>query len=235
MARFAILVAGEPVPGARAAGGDFARMIIAAVGRDDVDWQVVKVHEGEVPPDPRGVAGIIISGSPSSVTERADWMLATESYLRLAREQCRGLFGLCFGHQLMACAFGGTVVRNPKGIEMGTTTAVSVDSSAALPWPQGTFDVQMCHGDTVLVPPQGAQVIATSARDSHAALSYGPLCVSTQFHPEFSPAIMTAYLRHYRRELLAQGDDVDALVSSVRACEASCSLLARFVDRVSRR
>jgi GMP synthase (glutamine-hydrolysing) len=231
----AILVTGDPVPLAHQAGGDFARMIIAASGRGDVDWQVIKVHQGEVPPEPRRFDGIIVSGSPSSVTERSDWILATESYLRLARGQARGLLGLCFGHQIMASAFGGTVIKNPKGIEMGTTLATSVGRCDDLPWPPGTFDVQMCHGDTVVLAPPGAHVLATSARDAHAALRYGPLCLSTQFHPEFSPAIMTAYLHHYRRELGAQNDDVDSLICSVRACEESCSLLGRFVDLLSRR
>lgn len=231
MARLAILVTGQPVPAAHAAGGDFAGMIITAVGRDDVDWQVIKVHQGEVPPEPRGFAGIIISGSSSSVSERAGWMLATESYLRLAREQRRGLFGLCFGHQIMASAFGGRVAKNPNGIEMGTCPATSVGQPEDLPWPRGSFDVQMCHGDTVLVPPPGAQVLATSARDAHAALGYGPLCLSTQFHPEFSPAIMTAYLRHYREDLVAQHEDVDVLISHVRACGEARSPLKRFVDR----
>jgi GMP synthase (glutamine-hydrolysing) len=210
-------------------------MIVSACGRGDVDWQVIKVHEGEVPPEPRRFDGIIVSGSPSSVTERSDWMLTTESYLRLAREQGRGLLGLCFGHQIMASAFGGTVSKNPKGIEMGTTLATSVGRCDDLSWPDGTFDVQMCHGDAVAMAPPGAQVLATSPRDAHAALSYGPLCLSTQFHPEFSPAVMTAYLRHYRRELGAQNDDVDALISSVGACEESCSLLGRFVARLSQR
>jgi GMP synthase (glutamine-hydrolysing) len=229
MARFAILVTGNPVPAARDAGGGFADMIITAVGRN-LDWQVINVHDGGLPPVPHIFAGVIISGSPSSVTERADWMIATESYLRMAREQRQPLFGICFGHQLMASAFGGTVAKNPKGMEMGTTAATSGARSDDLSRSWGTFDVQMCHGDTVVVPPPGAQVLATTARDTFAALSYGPLCLSTQFHPEFSPEVMTAYLDHYRSQLVAQGEEVNSLIGQVRDCADARSLLKRFVE-----
>src|SRR3546814_4405831 len=58
------------------------------------------------------------------VTERRDWSEATAAWLREAAHAGVPVFGICYGHQLLAHALGGEVGDNPNGRKMGT---VAVD------------------------------------------------------------------------------------------------------------
>jgi GMP synthase (glutamine-hydrolysing) len=50
---------------------------------------------------------VIVTGSSSSVTERAPWMLRLEGWLRDAVTKETPVLGVCFGHQLLGSALGG--------------------------------------------------------------------------------------------------------------------------------
>lgn len=156
-------------------------------------------------------------------------MHLAEAYLRHARDLGTPLFGICFGHQLMATAFGGQVVINPKGREMGTYVATSAAAGNSLGWPEVDFSVHMSHRDTVAELPPNAHVLARTGREAHAAIYYGDGCFSTQFHPEFTPEVLACYVEHYRDALHAQGDDVDALLAAIHPCPEARALLTRFI------
>ena len=112
------------------------------------------------------------------------------------------LFGVCYGHQLMAHALGGRVDYLPGGREIGTQpiemlpAGVTDSLTHRLP---ASFRAHTTHEQSVLEAPPGAAVLARSARDPHQMLSYGPNAVSVQFHPEFNAEVMRAYIRRKHR------------------------------------
>jgi GMP synthase (glutamine-hydrolysing) len=151
------------------------------------------------------------------------------------------LFGVCFGHQLMAHALGGRVDDLPGGREIGTQAiGLSVGAGTdpllegivptnedTVP-PTAGFRAHTTHQQGVLEAPSGASVLARSARDAHQILRYGTLAVSTQFHPEFSAAAMRAYITLRAERLRAESMDVPALLRGVRAAPEARRLLRRF-------
>src|SRR5689334_1186126 len=78
-----VLVAGDALPQVAALHGEFAKWIERAASAVwSGEWIHHDLRSENEPPDCRSVAGVIITGSASSVTERAPWMLRAEAYIR---------------------------------------------------------------------------------------------------------------------------------------------------------
>lgn len=211
--------------------GGFADWFRSGMRLDPARMHVVRVDAGATLPKPADVAGAVITGSGAMVTDRADWSEATAGWIRDAMDAETPLFGVCYGHQLMAHALGGNVGWLPAGREMGTqcvTCRAGVDDLGDLP---KSFPAQTTHRQTVLAPPSGAEVLARSERDPHQLLRYGAQAWSTQFHPEFSAAVMRAYIDARAEVLREEGLDPDAIRGGVCETEAARALLERFAHR----
>ena len=77
---------------------------------------VVDARKSEVP----GFdwAGVIITGSPASTYDGEAWITRSEDFLKHAADRSIPLYGVCFGHQLLAQTFGGKVEKCPRGWEL---------------------------------------------------------------------------------------------------------------------
>src|SRR5699024_87768 len=84
------------------------------------DIRVIDVSVGEALPAMDSVRGAVISGSAAMVTDQRDWSERLAGWIRNAMDAALPLFGVCYGHQLMAHALGGHVGALPDGREMGT-------------------------------------------------------------------------------------------------------------------
>jgi GMP synthase (glutamine-hydrolysing) len=225
--RICILVTGEPVPSARRLRGSFADMIrCAAAGAWDGEWWDLDAT-GSEPLAGRQIAGVIITGSPASVTERAPWMLRREAELAALVRGGVPVLGLCFGHQMLAQALGGRVEKNPLGREIGTVNL----SWAADPLlgTEGEGLVNMSHVDAVVQVPPGAEVLARTERDRCAAIRFAPSAFGVQFHPEFDAEIVGCYLHERRDRIAAEGQDPVALAQAARDTPAATAVLRRFL------
>ncbi|MBU6416482.1 MAG: glutamine amidotransferase [Xanthomonadaceae bacterium] len=225
-----LIQTGEAPDALRARFGGFADWFRDAMRLQATQMRVVRVDAGEALPEPAEIAGAVITGSAAMVTERADWSEHTAGWIRDAMDAETPLFGVCYGHQLMAHALGGTVGWLPAGREIGTEpiTRLSMDDAPGLRELPPSFPAQTTHRQSVLEPPPGAKVLARSQRDPHQLLRYAPNAVSSQFHPEFTPDFMRAYIEVRADTLREEGLDPDALLADVRETEAARLLLERF-------
>ena len=228
---FLVLQAGVPLPSLRRHHG-FPHWIRVAAGLAMDDAVAVDVV-AEAPPDPDGFAGVIVTGSGAMVSHRHDWSERAAAWLRDAASAGLPLFGICFGHQLLAHALGGRVDDHPGGREMGTVDievlpAASDDPLFGAMPPR--FAAHATHLQTVLEPPPGATVLARTPHDACQAFRWGDVAWGVQFHPEFSVAHMRGYVQGRRDALLAEGRDPRAMSRTITATPHARRLLRRFVD-----
>lgn len=231
-----VVLTGTTVPVVKERFGDFDAHFARAIGDAwKGGWLTVDAREeGRPLPTPKDVAGIVVSGSSSSVTERAPWMLRLEEWLRGAVRDEAPLLGVCFGHQILAQALGGEVRKNPRGRRIGTLRVRIADDGKNDPLLHGVpaeLDVNVSHQDHVAVEPPNVRRLVTADHDALHAFSAGPRASGVQFHPEFDGEIVRGYITQRREILENEGLDADALLA--KAIDAPCaqSILRNFVTR----
>lgn len=210
--------------------GDYPRWFERALG---FEMPVVRAHAGEqLGPalDRARPQGIIVTGSPLSVIEKAPWMLRLGDDLLRAGERGTPVLGVCFGHQLLARAAGGDVVQNPRGREIGTVSVQLTDAGRKDPlfaWAGGPeIQVQATHVDAVDPLPAAATVLASNENTAAQAYRLSETVAGVQFHPELWGAAMRDLILSRRDKLAAEGRDPEALSARVREVEAGAVLRA---------
>src|SRR5690606_17102728 len=173
MSRFGILKLGDYPGESPARRGNYETWFPEMMGLAETEAWIFDPRRGDPFPPLGELAGIVVTGSASMVSARADWSVASEAYLARAHEERVAILGVCYCHQLLAEALGGKVGLNPRGREIGTipielTAAASDDPLFGEV--AGRLEVQVTHSETILEPPRGAVVLARSAGDAFQAL-----------------------------------------------------------------
>jgi len=228
-----ILHTGEATETLRAQYGGYARQLQRVAGLSDAETEIVAVYQAALPRSPECYRAALITGSPSMVTDHEAWSEQTAAWLRMAAQQGLPMFGVCYGHQLLAYALGGKVGYNPAGRALGTQTlekTPAAEGDTLLQDLPASFDAQMLHAQVVIEPPPGATVLARSAMDPHQMQRIGSNIYSTQFHPEFTADFVRSHLDHYRGFYGKEGAQIDTLLAQTRDTPHASSLVKRFLQ-----
>ncbi|MBZ5487372.1 glutamine amidotransferase [Halomonas aquamarina] len=229
-----IVKTGDAFPEVAAKHGDFGVLFEQPMKRV-VPYTIITVWDPRAESDApalAGLDGIIITGSNSMISNAEPWSEALKPWLREARKRNIAMLGVCYGHQLMAEAFGGSAGDHPDGREAGTFEVErthAADSDPLFSQLPTRFMAHLTHGQSVLIKPSDAVVLAFNSHDHHQALRYGPRQWSVQFHPEFNTDILRAYIERMEDALIEQGEDVSALIKKIAETPHSTSLLERFM------
>jgi GMP synthase (glutamine-hydrolysing) len=229
--RILVVKTGEPVPKVAEKRGQFADLIAGSIGASFTGGYAVFDARTEEPPSPRSADAIVITGSAANVPTREGWMLRTEAWLREVVAVGTPVFGICFGHQILAQALGGEVQKNPRGREIGT---IAVEQTASDPIFDGLsprFAANVTHIDTVVRLPPGAVALARSSLEDYQAIRFSPTCYGVQFHPEIDAEVMRGYVETRREILASEGFDVDAMLAAVGDGDPGRRTLQNFVAR----
>lgn len=238
MKKILIIKAGEKLPSLSDITGDFEDWILEAMGTETIEARIAAVNRSVELPDHDAVASVLITGSSAMVTARTDWMIRTQQWLREAISRRIPTLGICFGHQLLATALGGTVAANPKGVETGTVKLKLTSAAANDPligMLPNEASVQTCHSQVVAKLPLGARRLARTDLDGNQSFGIGGYAWGVQFHPEFNTDVVRKYVEHYRTTLQAQGQDPQRILDHCADTPESASLLSRFRDICQKR
>lgn len=178
---------------------------------------------GEMLPDPQVFDGYLLSGSKHSCYEGLPWMQELIGFLQQLRDQERPVFGICFGHQIMADAFGGRTVRAESGWGVGAQMYRYAAEQAPVSGAALIF-----HQDQVRELPAEASCIGGSDHCPHGALAYRFPALSVQYHPEFTPDYIRALAEKFSGSLLPEAVAKNAL-ASLEQLEVDNARIARWV------
>ena len=155
---------------------------------------------------------------PDSVEAAEDlpWMRRHEVFLREAVAREVPVVGICFGHQILAQAMGGTVVKSERGWGTGVQRYELTEAAAKFGFEAGPIGigVHAMHQDQVVVVPEGAEVIALSSFCPCAGLAYGKRAISFQPHPEFDEGFVRDLIQT-RRGAAMPVDVADAALATL--------------------
>jgi len=237
-----LLKAGEAAASVRLSVGDYDRWFLQTVGLSGYRFDIIPVHQGAKPPeDMAGYDAVMMTGSPASVTQLEPWMKHAAEFMVDAAERNLPVLGVCFGHQLLAHAYGGRVVRSPRGREIGTVEVELTAEGRADPLFRGLpsrLAVQTTHEDMVLEPPPGTVVLAGNGHTAIQALAFRPSSRGVQFHPEVQPDAMRVLIQARAEKLEAEatargqapGERVPRLLAGLAPTPSGRQILVNFLE-----
>jgi len=201
-------------------------------GYDVATFGVVPADRGDDPagdvefPDPTRYDAIVPLGARWPVYDEAlqrTWVGAEMQMMRDAADAGVPTLGVCFGGQLLAAAFGGSVARSTKP-EIGWYDVTSDDESLI---PGGRWFEW--HFDTWTLPP-GATEIARTANASQAFVL--GRAVALQFHPEVDHDMLQRWFADDRDgEVAGAGRTHAELLSATKELEDSAARRVRALVR----
>jgi GMP synthase-like glutamine amidotransferase len=197
----AILRTGDPPGDLLDRFGPYDAMFARLLGVETIGYDV---RTGEYPAWPTNHAAYLVTGSPAGVYDPLPWIEPLKDFLRQAKGQAK-LVGVCFGHQVMAEAFGGHVEKSVRGWGAGLQ---DYDVVVRAPWMDDveSIAVPVSHQDQIVVQPPHSHILASSDFSPYGLIAYDDQpAISMQFHPEFEPDYARALIE-VRRERLPDPD-----------------------------
>ncbi|MEM0993777.1 MAG: glutamine-hydrolyzing GMP synthase [Bacteroidota bacterium] len=164
-------------------GSQYTQLIARRIRELNVYSEIIPYNK-EVVFD-QSVKGIILSGSPFSVTDEHALRINLDDLL-----DQRPVLGVCYGAQYIAQHFGGTVEASEKR-EYGRAELADIQSSNALfNQISPNSQVWMSHGDTITKLPAQFSLLANTSSIPVAAFKHDELPIyGIQFHPEVTHSL----------------------------------------------
>ena len=205
--------------------GDFDAMFEGLFDGHGLTFSSYDIENMVFPPSVTTCDGWLLTGSKHGAYEDHPFIPPLEAFIRDAYAADVPQVGICFGHQIMAQAMGGKVVKYDGGWGIGRAVYRMGDRDIAL---------NALHQDQVVTRPEAARVLASSDFCENAALVYGDRMLSLQPHPEFSPQVIETYIKMRRGMAGYDPDRMDAamvaLDEPIDQAPAAAMIAAFFKD-----
>ena len=190
-----ILQTGRSPDSIQAEQGDYDDLFKDLFAGQDLTFQTFAVLDGDFPSGPEAADGWLITGSRHSAYENLPWIAPLEALIQKIYKADLLMVGICFGHQIIAQALGGTVGKHEGGWAIGPQTYETSDGQM--------ITLNAWHQDQVQALPNTATVLAGNSFCENAVVCYADQVLTFQAHPEFTSDFIAA-LFEARRGVLPE-------------------------------
>lgn len=217
----------EPVRARHGSYSEMFRKLLAATG-EPLSFATYQVMESEYPRGLDECDAYLITGSRYSVYDDPAWIRRLQDYVVRLDSHSKKLVGICFGHQMVAQALGGEVVRHPGGWGVGVAASALVRHKRWMEPLKESFHLIVSHQDQVRRMPGRAELLSASSFCAIGSYQVEEHILCFQQHPEFTADYARDRLLA-RQDILGEEAVKRGLDSLQRQTDAA--LIARWIVR----
>jgi len=183
--------------------GQYPDMFIKLLKQVDpsLTFTIYDVEQTDLPDNIDACDAYLITGSQHGVNDNLSWIAPLEDFVRHLHASQKKLIGICFGHQLVAKALGGSVIKSPKGWGVGISEHHVIQHKPWMNPKLNKLKLVISHQDQVIELPKGAEVLASNEFCPFYMIQIGNN-LTVQGHPEFSKAYAQVILEEDRKGIL---------------------------------
>ena len=158
------------------------------------------LRKGDWPRDAKECDAWITTGSRYSVNDEVGWIVHLHEFVRQAVAAAVPFVGICFGHQMLAKALGGSVSGAKSGWAVGIHKVrflkPDTGSESAL--------VVYSHSEAIGRLPKSAMIVGESPHCPTAVVRFAPRALGIQGHPEMTSEYARTLLERRRGSLIPE-------------------------------
>ncbi len=191
-----------------------------------------KIYAGDFPADPNAHAAWIATGSRFSTYDDLDWINWLKEFIVSIGYTNSTFIGVCFGHQVLGEALGGTVEKSSNGWQVGVRAFDILHPESWMTPFQQTINILMMCQDQVIELPPDSKVLSSHPNCPNGMFLTGNQYLGIQGHPEFTKAYTKALM--LKREARIGKDRVKAGIDSLEMVPDN-KLLAEWINQFIQR
>lgn len=165
----------------------------------NVEIEVFDVRKAQLPQKLDHWDLFITTGSKASVMDNEPWIDCFIDFVKKLDRAQKKLIGICFGHQIIALAKGGTVEKSDKGWGVGIATNTILQKKEWMGNQVDELNIIVSHQDQVINLPTEAEILASTDFCPNFMVQWNRHFLSVQGHPEWSNNYSKALINHRRQ------------------------------------
>lgn len=167
--------------------GDYREMFPALFSQVAPEWEFTfyDVCNGHFPASADECEVYVCTGSKFSVYDDEPWIARLKEFVKEIHDSGKKYIGVCFGHQMLAEALGGTVQKSAVGWCVGVHNFQVLSHEEWMVPSRQSFNLLMMCQDQVMELPPDSKLLAETQDCPIGMFRVGENMVGIQAHPEF--------------------------------------------------